>query len=212
LPAAVTPILKGEEYVMDILCYIVNFFDSKIYDFVILVIAFVTLLATIYIPRRIRVDQEFSALTEQYRSPEMGFAILSIFDFYQHDCQCNHELIKEKYIDRYKNEIGDELRKLLHERKLSNPAHTLHFQRRLVAYFYWDMAKLYVDSLFPRLTRKQIKQFIEPNERNLISLVLQMGEANKECFAQYENVIEPPDDDVQMNQLIKRLYDKAEEW
>jgi hypothetical protein len=175
------------------------------------IIAGCTLIVAWYIPRKIRVDQEFSALAEQYRSPEMGFAVLSIFHFYQHDCECRPDLIHEKYINRYNQEIRDELCKPLYERKMEAPALTLQFQRRLVAYFYWDMAKLYFDSKWPQLKKTQIKQFVENNERNLISLVLQMSEANAKCFAKCENVIEPPDDDVQINQLLKRLYDATED-
>jgi len=52
---------------------------------------------------------------------------------------------------------------------------------------------------------------IEENERNLISLVLQMSEANESRFVNCDNIAEPPDDDVQMNQLIKRLYDSTED-
>jgi hypothetical protein len=165
----------------------------------------------IYIPRKIRVDQGFSDLSEQYRSPEMGFAILSIFHFYSVDCENNPDLIKEKYVERYNKEIERELEKPAGATKIINPALTLQFQRRLVTYFYWDLAKLYVDSKWPRLTKNQIKQFVEDNERNLISLVLQMSEANAECFTKYENIIEPSNDDVPMNKMLKRLYDTTED-
>lgn len=190
-----------------LICWIIGFIDNKTYDFAMLSIAILTLLAALYIPRKIRIDQEFSALAQQYRSPEMGFAILSIFDFYVHKCNSNPDKIKEEYKKIYEEEIGTPIRT-----KNIDPAKTLQFQRRLVAYFYWDMAKLYLDSRFPRLAKKQVKQFVETNERNLISLVLQMSEANAERFVKYDNVDTPPDDDVAMNQLIKRLYEKTEEW
>jgi hypothetical protein len=190
---------------------VIKAMNPNILTTISILLSIVTIIAAIYIPRRIRIDQEFSSLSEQYRSPEMGFAVLSIFHFYKNDCNCNPDLIYEKYKKRYEQEIGDELSKPWHDRKLANPALTLQFQRRLVAYFYWDMSKLYVDSKWPWLTKKQIKQFITDSERNLISLVLQMSEVNSDCFAKYENVIEPPDDEVAMNQLLKQLYDTTED-
>jgi hypothetical protein len=93
-----------------------------------------------------------------------------------------------------------------------DPAKTLQFQRRLVAYFYWDLARLYFESPFPRLSSKRLKQFVELNERDLINIVLQMSEANKQCFPQYGHITGSPDDEGSMNRLIKRLYDETEDW
>lgn len=171
-------------------------------------ISFATLIAAFYIPRKIMVDQQFSSLTAQYRSTEMGFAIYCLFYFYKNDCQDNPEKIREEYIKRFNKEISDHMP---NGGKIK-PSKTLQFQRRLVAYFYWDLAKLYFESRFPSLGRKKLAQMIEPNERQLISLVLQMSEVNAECFEKCENIIDPPDEDVPMNQFLKRLYDKTEEF
>jgi hypothetical protein len=175
-------------------------------DVLTLCVAIATFLAALYIPRKIMLNQLYTDLVSQYQNPEMGFAILSIFDFYANDCKNNRTLINEKYIERYKKEIGDPV----HIKK--DIEKTLHFQRRTVAYFFWDLAKLYFDYKFPRLSKKQLSQMLESNERNLISLILQMSEANKECFAKTGDIAEPPDEDESpMNKLIKRLYDATEE-
>jgi hypothetical protein len=155
------------------------------------------------IPEQIMTDQRFMALTEQYRSPEMGFAIYSIFRFYAENCQSNPDKITGEYTQRFK----DEIKMPLAEGKGIDPSKTLQFQRRLVAYYFWDLSRLYFES--PRLDKKRLLQMVGENERNLISLVLQMSEANKKCFAGYGTVIEPPDDDVPMNQSIRRLYEKT---
>jgi hypothetical protein len=180
---------------------------QNLYSLIGIIFSFSTLIAAIFIPRKIMVDQRFASLTEQYRSTEMGFAIFCIFDFYEKDCRNNPDNIKNEYKKRFEIEIRNPI---INKEKI-NPSLTLQFQRRLVAYFYWDLARLYYESWFPRLKKKKLYQMVELNERQLINLVLQMSEANAECFAKYENINEPPDDDVPMNQLLKRLYDETEE-
>jgi hypothetical protein len=171
------------------------------------VVSSATLLVAIYIPRKIMVDQQFSSLIAQYRSTEMGFAIYCLFDFYKEDCRCNPERIGDEYKKRFDKEIKNHKE----GKEKIEPSKTLQFQRRLVAQFYWDLAKLYFESRFPSLSRKYLLQMVGENERQLISLVLQMSEANDERFVKPENIVEPPDDDVPMNQFLKRLYDKTGE-
>jgi hypothetical protein len=165
-----------------------------------------TLLATLFIPRKIMVDQTFSSLVTQYRSPEMGFAILSIFDFYKNACKNTSDLIEEKYTEKYNSEIREPMK---HGKNI-DPEKTLHFQRRMIAYFYWDLANLYFNSILPRLSKKQLYQMVGKNELNLLSLLLQMSGAAEKCFIYPENISLPTCNDVAMDQLIKRLYDETE--
>jgi hypothetical protein len=181
--------------------------DTTLLTLIQIVVSFTTLIVAIYIPRKIMVGQQFSSLIAQYRSTEMGFAVYCLFRFYEKDCQYNPEKIGEKYIERFNEEIRDPMER----GDKIEPSMTLQFQRRLVAHFYWDLAKLYFESRLPFFSRKNLFQMVGENERKLISLVLQMSEANVECFAKSENIIEPPDDDAPMNQFLKRLYDKTGE-
>ena len=174
------------------------------------VAAIAAVVLAIHIPHRILINQLYADLVSAYRSPQMGYAVLSLFAFYD-ECQGNPELIKERYRSRYDAEIKSGLAALRRERPVALDE-TLHFQRRLVAHFYWDLARLHLDGSFPRLPKKQIRQFIGANERNVMSIVLQMSEANEACFVKLDTVSEPPDDDVAMNQLIKQLYEKTEDW
>ena len=174
------------------------------------VAAIAAVVLALYIPRRILINQLYADLVSAYRSPQMGYAVLSLFAFYN-ECQGNPELIKEKYGERYNAEIKSGLGTPRRERPFA-PDETLHFQRRLVAHFYWDLARLHLDKKFPRLSKKQIRQFIGENERNVMSIVLHMSEANEACFVKLDTVAGPPDDDVAMNQLIKKLYEKTEDW
>jgi len=189
---------------MDIISKIINNASNNPLDIISIIVA---ILAGLYIPRRIMIDQLYADLVSKYRESEMGGAILSVFHFYSSDCENNPNLITEKYIERYKKEIGNPM-KLCKDIDFSK---TLQFQRRLIAYFYWDLAKLRFNYKIIRLSKRQLGHMIQVNERNLISLVLQMAEANAMCFEKCDNIAEPPDDDVKMNRFIKKLYDETEE-
>ncbi|MDR2588781.1 MAG: hypothetical protein LBC67_05075 [Spirochaetales bacterium] len=164
----------------------------------------------VYIPRRILINQLYADMVSQYRSPQMGYAVFSLFAFYHYDCRGQQALIKEKYIERYKAEIYNELHKPQRER-ICAPEAALHFQRRLVAYFYWDLAKLCLEARFPGLSKKHVRQFITPSERNVMSLVLHTSEAAAACFLPCDTLADPPEDEAAMNQLIQQLYEKTED-
>jgi hypothetical protein len=48
-------------------------------------IALAALFFAYYIPRKIMVSQIFADLIADYRKPEMGIAVLALFDFYKND-------------------------------------------------------------------------------------------------------------------------------
>ena len=172
------------------------------------IISLATLIAALWIPKRIMLNQRFATLVEQYRTTEMGFAIYSLFHFFEYDCGGDPERIYEEY----KKRLESEIKNWMNGKGQIDPSKTLQFQRRLVAYFYWDLSKLAFEHRFPsKLETRMLKRMVEGNERRLISLVLLMSEASAECFADSSNVGEPPDDyEAPMNRRLKQLYDKAE--
>jgi hypothetical protein len=166
----------------------------------------IAVVLAIYIPRRIMLNQAYLQLTAEYRSPEMGAAILGVFHFYTHDCGNSVSNIGNAYHARYQKESA------LH---ISQPAETLHFQRRLIAQYYYDMASLRYDYRFSRLTKKQLQHAFTPSETLLLSLILHMAEPASQVFERAENVIppdEPGEDDAYMNKLLHRLYEETEGW
>jgi len=178
------------------------------------VISFAALLAALCIPKKIMLNQQFATLVEQYRSSEMGFAIYSLFHFFEHHCGNDPERISDEYTKRFDRELKNPMNDSKNDTKQQiDPSKTLHFQRRLVAYFYWDLSKLAFEQRFTKVKRRKLKQMVEGNERRLISLVLHMSKAASECFVDSSHIGEPPDDDeVTMNRLLKRLYDTTEGW
>jgi hypothetical protein len=168
----------------------------------------VAVIAAFYIPRKIMVDQIYADLVSEYRTPEMGGAILSLIHFFTEDCGRSVDRIAVEYKNRYDKEIGRELR-------AHHPisfAETLHFQRRLLAHFYWDMADSRYNYHFPRLSKKQLQGFMTENEKKLLNLILHMGIASTKVMIDIDSIDLAPEDDIKMNNLIHRLYEEVEEW
>jgi hypothetical protein len=57
------------------------------------------------IPRRIMINQLYADLVQEYRSAEMGAAILAIFRFYIRDCKEDVGLIDSTYKEKYEIQI-----------------------------------------------------------------------------------------------------------
>ena len=174
-----------------------------------LLVAIGTLLVAFFIPRKIMVNQLYADLVKEYRSPEMGGAILALFDFFVNECNGDIDAIYDKYKDKYENQIG----KYLSSKKEDaiDFSKTLHFQRRLVAHFYYNMALLRYERSFPKLPTEYMKIWFTPNENKLLSIILHMAEPASEVLIKAENIPEPPQDEVHMNQLLYKLYEDVED-
>jgi hypothetical protein len=175
-------------------------------DMVSAVFSIIAILLAWFIPRRIMINQLYAELVREYRSTEMGAAILAIFHFFVHDCQNDISNIHSKYIEKYEKQIAS------HNPEKIDFSKTLHFQRRLLAQFYSDMAMLHYEHRVFGLSKRKLKTWITPNEVKLLGLLLYMVEPAKLCFIQADDVTDAPDDDIPMNRLIKRLYDEVEGW
>jgi hypothetical protein len=173
-------------------------------DVISIVLSLFALVLAWLIPRRIMVNQLYSELLHEYRGTEMGAAIWAIFHFFTHDCKNDVSNIRSEYIAKYNKQIGNQ------DSEKIDPAKTLHFQRRLLSQFYSDMAALHYEHGLLGLSKRKLKSWFTPNEVKLLSILLYMAEPAREVFIQANDVPEPPDDDIPMNRLIKRLYDEVE--
>jgi len=172
-------------------------------------ISLITLIFAILIPGRVMVNQIYADLISSYRSPEMGAAILALFHFYRNDCNCDTSKIEEKYKERYVNEVEP----LLKKDKEADFSNTLHFQRRMVAQFYFDMAVLRLKHCcLTRLSSKKLKIWFTQNDLKLLSLILHMAEPARKEFIKVDGLSELPNDDVPMNKLIRDLYKEVKKY
>jgi len=182
----------------------------EMFDYLSLIISIATLLVAAYIPRRIMISQIYANLLESYRSPEMGAAILAIFHFYTEDCKRNVSNIAAEYEKKYNEQIRGKLRARKEDE--IDFSKTLHFQRRLVAQFYFHMASLRYDYHFVRLRSKQMKTWFTPGETNLLGIILHMAEPARRVFEDAVEVPQPYEDEVPMNELIYKLYNEVSDW
>lgn len=171
------------------------------------VVSSIALFVAYRIPRLIMARQIYADLTKEYRSAEMGAAILAIFHFYTWDCENNVNAIADKYKEKYEEQIEGPLKR----NESINYADTLHFQRRLVAQFYADMANLCYEE---RPSTKQMRKWLTPNEKTLRAIILHMAKPAAAVFEKPQNVFEPLDmeDDAPMNKSILRLYEEVKIW
>jgi hypothetical protein len=96
--------------------------------------------------KKILIHQSLLNLQKDYLSPQMLYAIGTLWDFYR-------EYGREKFIERYE-EIREEEHKWVlsidKQKRIETEQTTLHFQRRLVPQFYNQLATLYVNKVLPK--------------------------------------------------------------
>lgn len=108
------------------------------------------------ITRRNLIYQVLVRLQMEYRSPEMQYAVMTLWDFYN---ECKKEAQKEKIFKEvekklqweYKEKYREEKERLKKQKEKPIEAlkTTLDHQRRLVSQFYNHLATLYVNKILP---------------------------------------------------------------
>ena len=89
---------------------------------------------------------------KDYRSPEMQYAIETLWDFYR---EHGREKLAEKY-EEIRQEEKKWISSLEKQGRIEAERSTLHYQRRLVSHFYQHLAGLYVNGVLPKKTLHKI--------------------------------------------------------
>ena len=161
----------------------------------------IAVFATFYIPKKMMNNQIYADLMSEYRKPEIGEAIIAVIDFYTKDCKSDVEMIEKEYVERYKT-----------DKQSGKYENSLHFQRRLLSQYYYQLAALrYQDGWFTRLSKKKVREDFTAREAKLLSLLSYMNKAAETIFTEYDIAGMPYADDKQ-NILLQKLYDEAQEW
>ena len=153
-------------------------------DMVELFVAFLTLVVTVFIgyvtynlQEKIAVSQRWDSLMTQYCSPEFGKSLKAIVDFYIEDCERTLSKIVFKYKEKYKEDFPEEFdENVKRSERIVDITDTLHFHRRTIAYFYWQLNCCVSSNGF----NKQLLNSFSKNEMNLMVIVYYMGEAAKD--------------------------------
>ncbi|MGP1491507.1 MAG: hypothetical protein ACTTI6_10690, partial [Treponema sp.] len=89
---------------------------------------------------------------------------------------------------------------------------SLHFQRRLLSQYYYQLAALrYQGGWFIRLSKKKVREDFTAREAKLLSLLSYMNKAAENIFTDYDIAGMPYADDKQST-LLEKLYDEAQDW
>lgn len=89
---------------------------------------------------------------------------------------------------------------------------SLHFQRRLLSQYYYQLAALrYEGCRLTRLAKEKVREDFTAREAKLLSLLSYMNKAAETIFTEYDITGMPYADDKQ-NILLQKLYDEAQQW
>lgn len=147
-------------------------------DVISIIISIITLIATVYIPEKIKWEQTYSALIMQYISYDFARALQGIVEFFNKECNQDVSLIKEKYEIHFQKEMNDNTR-------ASDTI--LHFQRRLLAQFYTQL-DLCAQTPAYYIGKKRVQKDFTINEANVVRVLFFMGKAVEDSEILYKDI------------------------
>lgn len=150
---------------------------SKILSMIQIAVAFVTLVVTWYIPKKIMWEQTYSSLISDYRGYDFAAAVQGVIHFFKYRCDCDVEKIKSKYEAIFRQDFIDKKNSI--EPPLSGHCEiqkNLRYQRRLLTQFYYQLdlcAK--TNPLF--IGRARVKRDFTKGEANILKILFYMNQA-----------------------------------
>lgn len=141
-------------------------------DITALILAFLAFIVAIFIPEKIKWEQTYSTLLAEYKSYDFAAAVQGVVEFFTE--RCNKDVTKIK--TEYENLIKEYSIKLNNGNPISNEQN-LHFQRRLLTTFFWQLEQC-SKSIFIR--KRRVKRDFTSNESNIAKVVYFMNQAVSE--------------------------------
>ena len=145
--------MEYQESLREIICLLQQIADNK-FDIIQIVLSVIACVFAWFIPKRIMWEQTYSSLMSDYRSYDFGIAVQGIVEFFAVDCNYDVKNIKGEYERRFVRDVYDldlhgmfSLETVREKLKGRNPAEIrvkspdlcLHYQRRLLAQFYYQL-------------------------------------------------------------------------
>lgn len=153
------------------------------------------------IPRKIMWEQTYASLSTDYRSCEFGVAIQGIIDFFIDDCKSDPKKVKKEYqrrficdeysvernlpadevINQYKEKNAD-----LKKKENITPELCLHFQRRMLAQFFYQLA---LCARTPYIGKNRICRDFTKGEAHIVRILILMDKAIEEDRAEGDRIL-----------------------
>lgn len=148
-------------------------FDQKIslmISFITLIVAVLTLIATIWIPHKIKWEQLYSSLLEEERSLDFAIALQGVIEFFVTECNNDVSQIAANYKAHFIKEITNSKGNI-------NKENCLHFQRRLLSQFFWQLNRCAKPLA---IGKKRIARDFTSSEAKLLKILIYIGKAIEE--------------------------------
>ena len=113
---------------------------SEILSMIQIAVAFVTLIVTWYIPKKIMWEQTYASLISDYRGYDFAASVQGIIHFFKYQCKCDVEKIKSEYEAVFRQDFINKKNNI--KPPLSGHCEiqkNLHYQRRLLTQFYYQL-------------------------------------------------------------------------
>ena len=131
-----------------------------------------------FIPRTISWEQRYSQLLADYRGHDYGAAVLGITMFFNKCCNNDINKIEKKYREIYQAQFKNQWNPDKDNYKPEVPNdQNLHFQRRLLTQFYWDLDQCAISHY---ISKKRIQKDFTTKEANLLKILYYMNDASQE--------------------------------
>lgn len=168
------------------------------------ILAFIGCVIAWFIPKRIMWEQTYSSLLSDYRSYDFGIAVQGIVEFFAVDCNYDVKKIKEAYERRFVRDVYDlsldsdlngmfSLETVREKLKGRNPAEIrekspdlcLHYQRRLLAQFYYQLD---LCARSPFIGKRRVCRDFTTREADIVRLLYLMGSAVNESGVLFKDI------------------------
>jgi len=127
----------------------------------------------VYIPKKIAWEQRYSQLLAEYRGHDYAAAVMALTMFFNKNCKNDVNSIEKEYKIIFDAQFENQLQQNNNKHIFIVPNdQNLHFQRRLLNQFYWDL-DLCARSIFIR--KKRIQKDFTSKEANMLKVLYYMN-------------------------------------
>ena len=188
---------------LEMMLFLENSKSFGIMDFIQTICSVLGIFLAWLIPEKIKWDDNYANLVSLYQSYDFAIAVQGITEFFAIDCESKVENIKFQYKKRFLSEIYGmknidknkdvELKDVISKLNGDNETcmlqmdadKTLHFQRRLLSQFYWNLDEC-LKSVFIR--KKTVLKDFTKGEANLIRILYLINKAIDEDEILYKDI------------------------
>ena len=169
-------IMEYQDYLKEIVCLMQKIADNTL-DIIQIALSVVACVFAWFIPKRIMWEQSYSSLLSDYRSYDFGIAVQGIVEFFAIDCKSDVKNIKREYERRFREDIK--------EIREKSPELCLHYQRRLLAQFYYQLD---LCARSPFIGKRRVRRDFTSREADIVRLLYLMGSAVNESGVLFKDI------------------------